>query len=106
MRWAARRSRNASSPATARVIRPAPARAAFGSMKSEACSSDLPADLVPDATVWGSPEEPRVPIDAGVEIGYRDTGEEVCDRAHLRAVILHQSAAVRAIVWATSSSRA
>jgi hypothetical protein len=32
---------------------------------------DLPEDLVPDATVWRSPEEPRVPIDAGVEIGYR-----------------------------------
>jgi hypothetical protein len=36
---------------------------------------DLPENLFPDATVWGSPEEPRVPIDAGVEIGYRDTGE-------------------------------
>ena len=47
----------------------------------------LPEHLVPDATVWGSPEEPRVPIDAGVEIGYRDTGEEVGDRAHLRAVV-------------------
>ena len=33
---------------------------------------------------WGSPQEPRVPIDAGVEIGYWDTGEEVGDRAHLR----------------------
>ena len=50
---------------------------------------DLPENLVPEATVRGSPEEPRVPIDAGVEIGYRDTGEEVGDRAHLRAVILH-----------------
>ena len=47
---------------------------------------DLPEDLVPDATVWWSPEEPRVPIDAGVEIGYRDTGEEVGDRAHLAVV--------------------
>ena len=42
---------------------------------------DLPENLFPDATVWGSPEEPRVPIDADVEIGYRDTGEEVGDRA-------------------------
>jgi hypothetical protein len=53
MRWAARRSRSASSPATAKVIRPVPARAASGSMKSVAC----------------------------VEIGYRDTGDEVGDRA-------------------------
>jgi hypothetical protein len=45
---------------------------------------DLPEHLVPDATVWGSPEEPRVPIDAGFEIGYRDTGEEMGDRAHLK----------------------
>jgi hypothetical protein len=42
---------------------------------------DLPEHLIPDATVWGSPEEPRVPINAGVEIGYRDTGEEVGYRA-------------------------
>jgi len=35
---------------------------------------DLPENLFPYATVRGSPEEPRVPIDAGVEIGYRDTG--------------------------------
>ena len=54
---------------------------------------DLPEDLCPDATVWGSPEEPRVPIDAGVEIGYRDTGEEVCDRAHPRAMVWDQSVA-------------
>jgi hypothetical protein len=45
---------------------------------------DLPENFLPDATVWGSPEEPRVPIDAGVEIGDRDTGEEVRDRAHLK----------------------
>jgi hypothetical protein len=38
---------------------------------------DLPENLFPDATVWGSPEEARVPVDAGVEIGYQDTGEEV-----------------------------
>jgi RNA polymerase sigma-70 factor (ECF subfamily) len=38
---------------------------------------DLPEHLIPDAHIWGSPEEPRVPIDAGVEIGYQDTGEEV-----------------------------
>jgi hypothetical protein len=42
---------------------------------------DLPQHVLPDATVWRSPEEPRVPIDAGVEIGNRDTGEEVGDRA-------------------------
>jgi hypothetical protein len=48
---------------------------------------DLPQDLVPGAPVRGSPEEPRVPIDAGVEIGDRDTGEEVADRAHLGAVV-------------------
>jgi hypothetical protein len=28
---------------------------------------DLPENLFPDATVWGSPEEPRVPIDAGID---------------------------------------
>ena len=43
---------------------------------------DLPENLLPDATVRGPPEEPRVPIDAGVEVGDRDTGEEVGDRAH------------------------
>jgi len=42
---------------------------------------DVPQDLVSGAQVWGSPKEPRVPIDAGVEIGYRDTGDEVGDRA-------------------------
>ncbi|HMI69942.1 MAG TPA: hypothetical protein VK510_08105, partial [Solirubrobacteraceae bacterium] len=46
---------------------------------------DLSEDRVPDATVWGSPEEPRVPIDADVEIGYRNSGEEVGYRAHLSA---------------------
>ncbi len=46
---------------------------------------DLPEHLVDDATVWGSAEEPRVPIDARVEIGYRDTGEEVGDRAQFAA---------------------
>jgi hypothetical protein len=37
---------------------------------------DLPENLVPGAKVRGSPEEPRVPVDAGVEIRYRDTGVE------------------------------
>src|SRR5206468_6510528 len=37
---------------------------------SDVCSSDLP-------TVRWPPEEPRVPVGAGVEIGDRDTGEEV-----------------------------
>jgi hypothetical protein len=36
---------------------------------------DLPEDLIADATVWRSPEEACVPIDAGVEIGYWDAGE-------------------------------
>ena len=48
---------------------------------------DLPQHLVPDATIWGSPEEPRVPVDAHVEIGYWDTGEKLRDRAHLVAVV-------------------
>src|SRR5829696_1256621 len=39
MRWAVRRTRSASSPETPRVIRPEPARAAFGSMNSQARSS-------------------------------------------------------------------
>jgi hypothetical protein len=42
---------------------------------------ELPENLFADATVVrGSPEEPRVPVDAGVEIGCRNTGEEVGDR--------------------------
>jgi hypothetical protein len=49
---------------------------------------DLPENLVPHATVWASPEEPRVPIDAGFEIGYRDTGVEVRDRAQHAAGLL------------------
>ena len=47
---------------------------------------DIPEHLVSDSHVWGAPEEPRVPVDAGFEIGYRDTGEEVGDRAHLEAL--------------------
>jgi hypothetical protein len=39
MPWAPRRSRSASSPATAKVILPAPAHAALGSRKCVACSS-------------------------------------------------------------------
>jgi hypothetical protein len=42
---------------------------------------DLPEHLVPDATVRGATEEARVPVGAGVEIGDRDTGEQVGDRA-------------------------
>ena len=68
----------------ARVMRPAPACAAFGSMKSVCVLVDLPEHLFADAPVRRSPEEPRVPIDAGIEIGYRDAGEEIGDRAHLR----------------------
>jgi hypothetical protein len=48
---------------------------------------DLPEHLFRNATVWGSPEEPCVPINAGFEICYRDAGEEVADRTHLRAAI-------------------
>ena len=48
---------------------------------------DLPEDLFPNATVWGTPEEPCVSVDASVEICYRDAGEEVGDRVHLRGVI-------------------
>jgi hypothetical protein len=51
-----------------------PARAAFGSMKRQACSSISQSISVPTRKS-GALEEPRVPIDAGVEIGYRDTGE-------------------------------
>lgn len=72
---------------TASVIRPAPACAAFGSMKERGVLVDLPQHLVPDATIRGPPEEPRVPVDAQIEIGYRDTGEKVGDRAHLVAVV-------------------
>ncbi|MGC1165598.1 MAG: hypothetical protein WA862_05765 [Solirubrobacterales bacterium] len=41
---------------------------------------DIPEDLVPHAKVWRSPQEPRVPVDAGVEVGHRDAGDEVGDR--------------------------
>ena len=41
----------------------------------------VPEDLFPGAQVWRSPEEARVPIDAGLQIGYRDTGDEGGDRA-------------------------
>jgi hypothetical protein len=68
MRWAARRSRSASSPATARVIRPAPPlRVRLD--EERGVLVDLPQHLVPDAMVWESPEEPRIPIAAGFEIG-------------------------------------
>ena len=40
---------------------------------------DVPEHLVPDAKVWGPAEEPRVPVDAGVEVGNRDTGNELGD---------------------------
>jgi hypothetical protein len=46
--------------------------------------------LIPDPKVWRSPEEPRVPVDADVEVGYRDTGYELGDRAQLVAVIYHE----------------
>ena len=42
---------------------------------------DVPKDLVPDAEVRGSPEEARVPIDAGGEVADRHAGDEVGDRA-------------------------
>jgi hypothetical protein len=61
---------------------------------------DLPEHLVPNATVWGSPEAPRVPIDAGVEIGYRDTGErwviapisgrDICTLKRVQAPVMAQ----------------
>jgi NAD(P)-dependent dehydrogenase (short-subunit alcohol dehydrogenase family) len=38
---------------------------------------DSPEHLFPHATVWWTAEEPRIAIDARVEIGYRNTGEEV-----------------------------
>ena len=61
---------------------PARARPRRVRLDEEPCALvDLPEHLLPDATVWRSPEEPCVPIDAGIEIGYRDTGEEVGDRA-------------------------
>ena len=48
---------------------------------------DVPQHLFPDAQVWGTPEEPRVPVDADVEIGHWDTGDKLRDPAHLVAVI-------------------
>jgi hypothetical protein len=43
--------------------------------------AEVPEHLVPEAQVCGSAEEPRVPIDARVEIGYRHTGEDVRNHA-------------------------
>ena len=43
---------------------------------------DVPQHLIPDAHVRGSAEEPRVPVDADLKIGYRDTGDKLGDRAH------------------------
>ena len=53
---------------------------------------DLPENLFPDATVWGSPEEPRLPIDAGVEIGYRNSGEEMGDSRSSQDVVYRLAA--------------
>jgi hypothetical protein len=86
MPWAARRSRSASSPATARVIRPAPRPRRVRFDEEPGVHVDFPQHLFPDATVLGPAEEPRVPIDARVEIGYRNTGEEVGDRAQYAAL--------------------
>ena len=90
------RSRSASSPVTERVD---PARARPHRVRLDEESGvlvDLPERLVSDASVWRSPEEPRIPIDANVEIGYRDAREEVGDRAHLAAVISATGVAVQA----------
>jgi len=43
---------------------------------------DVPEDLVAGAHVRVASEEPRVPIDAGVEVGHGDAGDQVGDRAH------------------------
>src|SRR6266508_831733 len=56
MPWAARRWRSASSPPTASVIRPAPARAAFGSMNSQACSSISQSTSSPTRLSGGRPK--------------------------------------------------
>jgi len=66
---------------------------------------DLPEHLVPDATVWGSAEEARVPIDAGVEIGYRDTGEEVSDGAQFGAGGIAPERSLIVILGTTIRSR-
>jgi hypothetical protein len=84
MRSAARRSRSASSPSTANVIRPAARRRRVRLDEEPGVLVDLPEHLVPDPTVRRSSEKPRVPIDADVDIRHRHTGEEVDDAAHLR----------------------
>jgi hypothetical protein len=91
MRAAARRSRSASSPADGEVDA-ARARACRVRLDEEpGVLVDLPEHLVPDATLWGSAEEARIPIDARVEIGYRNTGEEVGDGAQFGAEGLGQA---------------
>src|SRR5215207_407739 len=80
MPWAAKRSRSASRPATAKVIRPARPRS-VGLDEERGVLVDVPEDFFPSAHVRGSPEAPRVPIDRGAELGYRDAGDEVSDRA-------------------------
>jgi hypothetical protein len=86
------RSRSASSPATASVMRPRARLCRVRLDEEPGVLVDRPEDLVADATVWGSAEEPAIPIDARLEIGYRNTGEEVGDGAQFRGVILGQSA--------------
>ena len=44
---------------------------------------NVPQHLIPDAHVRGSAEEPRVPVNADLKIGDRDTGDKLGDRAHL-----------------------
>jgi hypothetical protein len=62
-----------------------PARARPRSVRLDEAPGALvepPENLFPDATVLRAlPEGPRVPVDAGVEIGCRNAGEEVGDRA-------------------------
>ena len=45
---------------------------------------DVPQHLISDAHVCGSPEEPRVPVDARIEVGDGDTRDKLRDRAHRR----------------------
>jgi hypothetical protein len=45
---------------------------------------DVPEDLIPGAHVRVAPEEPGVPIDAGIQVGHGHARDQVGDGAHRR----------------------
>jgi hypothetical protein len=77
----AREKRVESSDGECDPTRPRPCRVRLDEKRG--VLGNIPEDLITCAQVGGTSKEPRVPIDTGVEIGYRNTGNEVGDRTHL-----------------------